>query len=261
MLERFHTLGADCLDVADIALVVDVSGSIEGDGKYPGNFDRLVKPFIKAFAQRLNVVPAGVQIGMVTFGNSAVLQFGLTSDINQVIKNIDRFEYNREGEYTNTSGGIYIMRTQLLSPKDPIFRPKAAHIAVVITDGISNNDHDFTIPYAKDAQNDGIIMLAVGVTNLLDLNELVGIASPLAPFNITSLEKGIKNGVFTPSGTVAYVPEIADLVEVVNQLVIHFKNTVCTYTRSKKCLIYLFIHSFVRFLICTLKMGSNSEFS
>ena len=167
---------------------------------------------------------------MVTFGNSAVLQFGLTSNINRVMRSIDRFEYNRAGEYTNTSGGIYVTRTQLLNSKDPKFRPRAPHIAVVITDGISTKDHDLTIPYAKEAQDDGIIILAVGVTTALDLPELVGIASPLAPFNISSLENGIKNDVFTPSGTVAYVPEIDDLVDVVNRLVIHFKNTVCNAT-------------------------------
>src|SRR6218665_2569685 len=245
MLVRVHTLGADCLDFADIALVVDVSGSIEGDGDYPGKFDEQVKPFLKTFAQGLNVTAGRVQIGMVTFGNYGTLEFGLTPNINEVMRNIDLFDYKSRGKNTNTSGGIYVMRTQLLSSKDPKYRPTAAHIAVVITDGISTIEHEFTIPAAMAAQKDGIIMLAVGVTTQLNLNELIGIASPLAPFNVTSLENGIKNGVFTPSGTVAYVPEIADLVDVVNRLVMHFKNTVCTATGSKKCHVYLFtFHSF-----------------
>lgn len=39
ILTHFNTTGADCLDTSDIALVVDVSESIEGDRKYPGNFN------------------------------------------------------------------------------------------------------------------------------------------------------------------------------------------------------------------------------
>ena len=51
--------------------------------------------------------------------------------------------------------------------------------------------------------DDGSVMLEVGVTTGLQLPEIIGIVSPIAPFNITSLENGIKNDLFSPSGAVA----------------------------------------------------------
>ena len=51
------------------------------------------------------------------------------------------------------------------------------NIAVVITDGVSTVDPDLTLPYAAAARADGIKMIAVGVTDSVNLDELNGIAS------------------------------------------------------------------------------------
>lgn len=230
---------SDCLEFADVALVVDVSGSIEGNGKYPGRFNKYIKWFLKTFVKGLHVASGRVQVGMVTFGNSGHLEFGLTSDLDKVIGKIELYDYKGQSN-TNTSGGIEVMRTQLLSSKDPNYRPNSAHIAVVVTDGASNLDKDKTITSAKNARNDKIILLGIGVTKEVNLDELTGIATPLIAFDKTSLEKGIKTGSIALSGTVAYVPEIEGLnYGVVDQLVTHFKKTVCTTSK-------LVITSFIR---------------
>lgn len=47
-------------------------------------------------------------------------------------------------------------------------RAFAPNTAIVITDGVSTFDAEFTIPYANDAKRDGIRILAVGITNQVD---------------------------------------------------------------------------------------------
>lgn len=50
-------------------------------------------------------------------------------------------------------------------------------IAIVITDGAANLDSDLTIPDAEDARADGIDIIAVGVTDQVVMDEVIGISS------------------------------------------------------------------------------------
>ncbi len=52
-------------------------------------------------------------------------------------------------------------------------RIKAPNTAIVITDGESTYDAAKTIPYANDAKYAGIKMLAVGITNMVLLTNLL----------------------------------------------------------------------------------------
>ena len=56
---------------------------------------------------------------------------------------------------TNTSGGLYVMMTQVfkVSRGD---RPEVPDTAIVITDGRSTYDSNLTIPYAEQAKRRGI---------------------------------------------------------------------------------------------------------
>jgi len=56
---------------------------------------------------------------------------------------------------TNTSGGLYVMMTQLFNVANGD-RPSVPNIAIVITDGLSTYDHNLTIPYAQEAKRRGI---------------------------------------------------------------------------------------------------------
>ena len=223
-----------CNDYADIAFVVDVSGSIEADGDNLGFFDRYVKTFLKDFVRKLHVSPEKIQIGMVTFGNNAKLEFPLKYTIDDVIAGIDNIRYNKFGENTNTSGGINVMRTEVLGPNAPNYRPQAAHVAIVVTDGKSTYDHDQTVPSANEAKKQGITMLAIGVTMQVDMQELKDIASEMPKSNTTTEVKDANTkGVFVSDGFVTYVPTIQDLDGIVNQLTSYLSKTICVHVYGK----------------------------
>ena len=52
-------------------------------------------------------------------------------------------------------------------------RLKAPNTAIVLTDGASTYDASKTVPYANDAKYSGIKMLAVGITNMVLLTNLL----------------------------------------------------------------------------------------
>lgn len=103
-----------------------------------------------------------LQIGVVQFGDSAVLQFHLNhyhdkASVIGALRNIPWLDAQ-----TNTSGGIWYMREQMFT-RIHGDRPDAPDIGIVITDGASNLDYQLTIPYARQAHAQGIKMFAIGI--------------------------------------------------------------------------------------------------
>ncbi len=81
------------------------------------------------------------------------------------------------GSYTNTSGGLRLMMNeQFIESKGD--RRNVKNIAIVLTDGSSNLDVDKTIPDAQDAQNRGIQMFSVGISDAIAQVEIKGLSSP-----------------------------------------------------------------------------------
>ena len=66
--------------------------------------------------------------------------------------------------FTNTSGGLRLMRTVQFTPERGD-RPDAPNVAVVITDATSNKDQNLTIPEAFAAQAAGVAVFPIGFTN------------------------------------------------------------------------------------------------
>ena len=56
-------------------------------------------------------------------------------------------------------------------------RPNVDNIAIVITDGQSTWDKHLTAPYAREARNNGVKMMAIGISDSVDMEELKKIAS------------------------------------------------------------------------------------
>lgn len=162
-----------CRFQADICFVVDSSGSI--NDRDPQNWQR-VKEFMKNIVDRLEVGLEKIRISVVTFSNRGNVEFYLNDYKNNAeVKNaIDGINY--AGGTTNTSGGIWKMREDVFSFSNGD-RSVAPNMAIAITDGKSTQDTEKTIPFANDAKNQGIKILAVGVTDAINMEELEGIAS------------------------------------------------------------------------------------
>ena len=70
-----------------------------------------------------------------------------------------------------------MMRVQFFSPVYGA-RPDVPHIAIVITDGFANINRDLVNPEALACSEAGIIVFAIGMTSLIDEDQLRNISSP-----------------------------------------------------------------------------------
>ncbi len=167
-----------CTADIDIVFIIDGSGSIRDANPPNRAFDNwnLLLQFVANIIDRLP--RSGTRVGAVVF-----------SDRGQTIFTLDRYIDNLEsarnailntaypGANTNTSGGLWVARSQVFSVNTGD-RPAVPNLAIVITDGKSTFDNDRTIPYAQDLQRDGVQMISIGITNSVDENELRGLSSP-----------------------------------------------------------------------------------
>jgi len=153
----------------DVVFVVDSSGSI--------GIDHWTKDlqFICDVIDNLPVGPKDTHVAMTTYGNRAHIIFYLTNftdstSLKAAVKAAPFLDEN-----TNTSGGIYVGQKVLLDPSNG-GRVGAPKMMVVITDGASTYDKQFTVPYANEAKAAGTMVIAVGVGNQTDPAELKAIA-------------------------------------------------------------------------------------
>lgn len=163
-----------CEFQADICFLLDSSGSI--NDLDPNNWDR-VKSFVNSIVDRLDIGMEKTRVGVVTFSTAArkgifLNEYYEKSALQNAIRNL---QY--EGGTTNTSGGLWYMRTQCFSRANGD-RPSVDNTAIIITDGKSTVDAELTIPYAQQARYEGIRIIGVGITNQINMEELEAIASP-----------------------------------------------------------------------------------
>ena len=124
----------------------------------------------------LNVEPGGSRIGVVRFSNAAQNVFFLNtySEKADIMRAIQLMPYG--GGKTNTSGGLRLMREQQFRVSNGD-RRGVLDMAIVITDGVSTVDAELTIPEAEAARASGIQILAIGITNSTDEEELKSMSS------------------------------------------------------------------------------------
>ena len=158
--------------------MIDGSGSIRDANPADGSFDnwQLLLEFLANVARRLSISQAGTHVGAVVFSDRGTLLFGLDefSNGNDLANAFLGITY--PGANTNTSGGLWVARSQLFNARRGD-RPNVPNLLIVITDGKSTFDADRTIPTAEDLRRDGVEMVSIGVTNSIDEDELRGLSS------------------------------------------------------------------------------------
>ncbi|XP_036357551.1 uncharacterized protein LOC115209496 [Octopus sinensis] len=148
--------------VADVMFVLDESGSV-GSNNY-----KKMKEFVNHIVKSFPIGPKHVRVGAIRFAKVTTPQFALNSynDKNLVLKGINSIPYR--GGNTKTHKALNYLRTTSFTQAAGD-RKDAPNIAIILTDGKSNNQRE-TITAARKLRNANVIVFAIGIGN--NLNEL-----------------------------------------------------------------------------------------
>ena len=169
----------ECTSDLDVVFIIDGSGSIRDANPADGSFDNwnLLLTFVANIVDNLPVSASGTHVAAVVFSDVGEMLFRLSqyTDNAAVRRAILNTPY--PGRNTNTSGGLYIARSQVFTAQNGD-RPQIPNVAIVLTDGKSTFDRQKTVPYAEDLQRDGVEVITIGITNSIDEVELKSMSSP-----------------------------------------------------------------------------------
>lgn len=168
-----------CISDLDVVFIIDGSGSIRDANPPDGSFDNwnLLLAFVANVADNLPVSEFNSHVGAVVFSDRGQLLFPLNRYYDKASVKAAIMDTAYPGRNTNTSGGLYIARTQIFNGQNGD-RPNVRNVAIVITDGKSTWDNEKTVPYAEDLRKDGVEVITIGITNSVDENELKAMSSP-----------------------------------------------------------------------------------
>jgi len=170
----------------DLNFVVDSSGSINS------NDWNTALQFIATVSSQFTIGPNDVQVAFVLFSDEARVEWGLTryhdsAHLDHAIRNVRHI-----GSTTNLNDALYLTRTVVFA-QDRGTRPGAEKVTIILTDGEDNvplAGTPLTLENATACKNDGIQLIAIGVTDKVDEHRLRQIVSdpqsdyyPVTDFN------------------------------------------------------------------------------
>ncbi|OWF53570.1 Cartilage matrix protein [Mizuhopecten yessoensis] len=158
-----------CLHKADLAFLIDSSTSVG-----PANFQKM-ENFLKQSISKLDVGPDKVHVGLMQYSSYPNVEFPLNmyTDRIDALKAVENIHYMSGG--TNTADAIKYMREHMFSLNSGA-RGNVPRIAIVVTDGGSINGASTTYQADQARQTNNIGLIAVGVGNNINKNELDSIA-------------------------------------------------------------------------------------
>jgi len=115
---------AKCSGKLDVALVVDVSGSVGAIST------EKLKLFVTSIAERMELSSKNAQLGLVYYGSTASVASPLTSASADLLKSVATVTWQKDG--TNTAQALGLARS-LFEDKG---RPTAKQVVIVVTDGM-----------------------------------------------------------------------------------------------------------------------------
>jgi uncharacterized protein YegL len=115
---------AKCSGKLDVALVVDVSGSVGAIST------EKLKLFVTSIAERMELSNKNAQLGLVYYGSTASVASPLTSASADLLKSVATVTWQKDG--TNTAQALGLARS-LFEDKG---RPTAKQVVIVVTDGM-----------------------------------------------------------------------------------------------------------------------------
>jgi uncharacterized protein YegL len=138
-----------CSQVVDVALVLDVSGSVGAVGT------EKLKLFAKLFIDSLE--PKNTTLGIVSFGSTATIASPLSSDRAALEKSLTAVTFQKTS--TNTAQALGVTRSLV----DEHGRPQAQQVVIVVTDGMPESSFLTGVEVSRlKEQGARLVFVAVG---------------------------------------------------------------------------------------------------
>ena len=158
----------------DLVFLLDSSGSIGSD-----NFVAM-KQLVKNIASSLTIGPENTRVAVIVFESDVRLEFNLNTytNINSLSQAIDNIFYDAGG--TSTHLALQLLRNSIISEVlgvRPSTDSEITQVAIVITDGQSNNPTATAEEARKVHTDTDFTVFAVGIGSGIGLEELRTIAS------------------------------------------------------------------------------------
>lgn len=166
-----------CEVPTDVALALDVSGSMNNDGGTPPEPITSVIKAAEAFAKRLRDHD---QVSLVTFATKALLNNQLTANKTTVAKEIASTKISPTEERGSTNIGDAIVQggNELLSERH---NPEARKVLILLTDGLATAPDPNPNSYALEAANiikaSGVDIFTIGLGTSVDTDFIRKLAS------------------------------------------------------------------------------------
>ncbi|XP_069780425.1 integrin alpha-2-like isoform X2 [Narcine bancroftii] len=208
--ETFSPAIQSCASAMDLVIVLDGSNSI-----WPW---KPVQDFLKKLTGSLDIGPNKTQVSIVQYGEDARIDFKLNSyKTSAEVEKIASKILQKQGQLTNTAGGIEYARKYAFSPQNG-GRPTATKVMVVVTDGESH-DSDRLGEVIEQCEQEQIIRFGIAVLGYYNreginpnklIQEIKSIASKPTEkhfFNVSSeaalleIAGALKERIFSIEGT------------------------------------------------------------
>ena len=124
--------------------------------------------------QGLNFDSGQTRTAVVTYSDDATVHYRLDAYVDKR-STLDAISFLLERGRTNTAKALRSVAYNVFN-SNAGDRNGVRDVVVIVTDGNSNVEHDYTIDRANSLKNNGVSMYAIGVGEHVDQGELSGIA-------------------------------------------------------------------------------------
>ena len=169
-----------CEVQVDLCFIIDSSGSIRDNNPDDGSYDNweLQQEFLSQLVDLFTIGPDATKVGAVVFSEQVTLEFSLDTytDAQSIKDAIRSIAYL--GQTTNTPDGLRVTREQCFNQANGD-RANVQNLAIFISDGVPFPAfrRDPAIVEAEALKGSAIV-IAIGVTDVIDLDLLRTISSP-----------------------------------------------------------------------------------
>ena len=166
----------------DLAILLDGSSSVAAFNWYR------LGGAIMSLLRQLNIGPDNVRVAVISFSNSAVINFGLDTfmSIEEVEEALSNLPY--PGGRTNTASALRVLTEDVFALQNGD-RVHAPNLAIIITDGKSTSEPGELKHLKGQLSLNNVGIMAVGISDNVDVGELTMLASPREPLWYLSYEE------------------------------------------------------------------------